>query len=66
MDLAPRTTPTSTLSLDQAAFRAHTKPRILIAWIADGLLPATWTTHGWQIHPNALARTVSKIWNWAA
>lgn len=36
------------------------------AWIADGLLPATWTSHGWQINPNALDRTVSKVWNWAA
>lgn len=55
-----------TLSLGQAATRAHTTPRMVIAWIHDGLLPATWTSRGWQIDPNALDRTTSKVWNWAA
>ncbi len=54
------------LTLGNAAIRARTAPRVIIALIEGELLPATWTEHGWRIDPDQLDTVISKVWNWAA
>lgn len=54
-----------TISLGQAAQRAHTTKRMILNLIEDRILPAAWTRYGWYMDPAAVDMAVDEAKEYA-